>query len=85
MITGTISPIYDSNSETFLSQFDSFSYIKENDPTLVNGNSINRNYVSVAACYTQPTPMTAEQTRIVQTLVDLVLVTKPVVIKETLV
>ena len=85
MVKGNISPIYDPNPESFLAQFDSFSYIKENDPTLVNGNDINRNYVSVAACYAQPTTMTAVQTRIIQTLINLVLITKPVVIKETLV
>ena len=86
MVNGTFTPVYDPNDESFLNQFSQFSYLQNNDPTCSDANpSVNRNYLSVAACYTQPPAMTIEDTKIIQKLISLTLITKPVVIQETLV
>ena len=86
MVKGTFVPILDPNDSSFLEQFSQFSYLQNNDPTCSNSNpSVNRNFLSIAACYTQPPTMTIEQTKIIQKLISLTLITKPVVIQETLV
>ena len=86
MVKGTFTPVYDPNDESFLNQFSQFSYLQNNDPTCSDANpSVNRSYLSIAACYTQPPTMTIEDTRIIQKLISLTLITKPVVMQETLV
>ena len=86
MVKGTFVPILDPNDSSFLEQFSQFSYLQNNDPTCSDSNpSVNRNFLSIAACYTQPPTMTIEQTKIIQKLISLTLITKPVVIQETLV
>ena len=86
MVNGVITPIMDPSQSSFLSQFSSYDYLKNNDPTCNGSNpDVNRHYLSIAACYTQPPPMTVTDTQIIQKLISLTLITKPVVIQETLV
>ena len=86
MVKGTFIPVYDPNDESFLNQFSQFSYLQNNDPTCSDANSsVNRHYLSIAACYTQPPTMTIEDTKIIQKLISLTLITKLVDMQETLV
>ena len=86
MVNGVITPVMDPNEESFLAQFSAYDYLKNNDPTCSDANpAVNRNYLSIAACYTQPPSMSITDTQIIQKLISLTLITKPVVIQETLV
>ena len=86
MVAGNLVIIDDANDATFVDQFSAYAYLKERDPTLYSDDSrVDRNFLSVAACYTQPGAMTSDQQRLIQRLITLTLITKPVVLKETLV
>lgn len=53
LIYGDLVLTNDPNDQTFLAQFTPYEYLLERDPTVQASNDIDRNFVKVAACYTQ--------------------------------
>lgn len=86
LVNGIIVIKDDPNEATFLSQFADYDYLRDRDPTLTdNDTRVDRGYLSIAAAYTQFPPMTATQTRLVQKLIGLTLITSNATIGETLI
>lgn len=75
ILSGKFSPVNDPNDNTFLAQFSSYDYLAQRDPTLADGNSIDRNFVAVNACYSQVPATTVTIMTIIQRLIKLRLVT----------
>ena len=87
VVAGNYVIIDDTNDSTFLAQFDAqYGYLKQRDPTLYNDDRrIDRRFLSIAANYAQPATGTSDQSRLIQRLITLTLITKPVTLEETLV
>lgn len=72
--TGQFTPVNDPDDSRFVAQFPDEYQLKAIDPTLVDNNAINRQYVSVAACYTMDMADSSSDIRaMVQRLIKLTL------------
>lgn len=74
VVNGQFTPTYIKGDAEFVAQFPDPQNLKMYDPTLVNNNLINRQFVSVAAAYTMAVPNTTPLTRgMLQRLISLTL------------
>ena len=86
VVNNKLAIVDDADDATFVDQFVDYQYLKDRDPTLYNDDPrVDRRFLSVAASYAQPQPMTVVETRLIQRLIALTLITQPTVLKETLV
>lgn len=79
--TGAMTPVNDPSDTNFIRQFPDAYNLKDYDPTLTDGNAINRQFVAVSAAYTMDvsqTPATVQA--MIQRLIKLTLNRAPVAI-----